>query len=74
VVAEDEAAAFELVAACRTLGELAIDAPRAAAGWVAWLERAGFTIERPFVRMRRGACGAPGVPKRQFAIAGPEFG
>jgi GNAT superfamily N-acetyltransferase len=71
VVAEDEAAAFELVAACRTLGELAIDVPHAAAGW---LERTGFTIERAFVRMRRGACGAPGIPERQFAIAGPEFG
>jgi predicted N-acetyltransferase YhbS len=73
IVAEDEAAARDLVAACP--GEdIAIDVPRSASGWMAWLEGAGFTIERPFLRMRRGENRSPGIPARQFAIAGPEFG
>src|SRR5262249_48860077 len=73
VVAKDEAAARALVASCH--GEiLAIDAPRAAAGWLAWLEQGGFAIERPFLRMCRGDNRSPGTPERQFAIAGPEFG
>jgi hypothetical protein len=73
VVADDEAAARELVA-CRGGEDVAIDVPRSAAGWVAWLEGSGFTIERPFVRMRRGESGSPGIAAHQFAIAGPEFG
>jgi predicted N-acetyltransferase YhbS len=73
VVAENEADARTLVASCP--GEtLAIDAPRAATGWLAWLEQAGFAIERPFLRMCRGENRSPGIPARQFAIAGPEFG
>lgn len=73
VVADDEAAARTLVASCP--GEnVAIDVPRSAPGWIAWLEAAGFTIERPFLRMCRGENRSPGIPARQFAIAGPEFG
>jgi GNAT superfamily N-acetyltransferase len=73
VVAEDEAAAQDLVASCPG-EELAIDVPRSARTWTAWLEEAGFTIERPFLRMRRGTSPSPGIPALQFAIAGPEFG
>jgi GNAT superfamily N-acetyltransferase len=39
-----------------------------------WLTQAGFAIERPFLRMHRGALAAPGQPSRVFAVAGPEFG
>jgi hypothetical protein len=39
-----------------------------------WLESTGFRIERRFLRMRRGENVSPGIPERQFAIAGPEFG
>jgi GNAT superfamily N-acetyltransferase len=73
VVADDEGAARELVGCCSGDG-IAIDAPRAAADWLAWLEGAGFAIERPFLRMQRGENRSPGVPACQFAIAGPEFG
>jgi GNAT superfamily N-acetyltransferase len=73
VVAEDEAVARDLVGCCPG-EEVAIDVPRAAADWLAWLEGAGFTIERPFLRMRRGENRSPGIPTQQFAIAGPEFG
>jgi GNAT superfamily N-acetyltransferase len=71
VVADDERAARELVAACRTGADLAIDVPRTGEPW---LERAGFTIERPFLRMRRGGDRTYGIAEQQFAIAGPEFG
>ena len=76
VVAESAAAAQRLVAHClpRHSGAVAIDVPQHSPEWIAWLERAGFVMERPFLRMRRGGNATPGEPARQFAIAGPEFG
>ncbi len=50
-----------------------IDAPDSAPGWLSWLEFAGFTEERPFIRMHRGA-GAKPLSPRVYGIAGPEFG
>jgi GNAT superfamily N-acetyltransferase len=73
VVADDEAAAQDLVASCPG-EELAIDVPRSVPAWTARLESDGFTIERPFLRMGRGTSPSPGIPALQFAIAGPEFG
>jgi hypothetical protein len=77
VVAEDSGTARALVAFC--LSELdgkrvAIDAPRLDFEWLAWLGSNGFVEERPFVRMFRQSHAHPGVPARQYAIAGPEFG
>ena len=77
VVAEDASIAGNLVARCRAgqPGEkLAVDAPRLVPEWIAWLEAAGFATERSFLRMCRGQAECPGLPARQFAIAGPEFG
>lgn len=77
VIAEDVALAGSLVARCSIVhpGErLAVDVPRFAPEWIAWLESAGSAIERPFLRMSRGQAQRPGCPARQFAIAGPEFG
>lgn len=77
VVAEDEAAARELAAACLAetpAGAVALDVACACGPWSAAL---GFRVERPFLRMRRGAAAAGGAPARglrEFAIAGPEFG
>jgi GNAT superfamily N-acetyltransferase len=73
VVAADEEAARELVAACPG-EEFAIDVPRSSPEWMRWLEEAGFVIERPFLRMLRGENRSPGIPARLYAIAGPEFG
>ncbi|ULQ52929.1 GNAT family N-acetyltransferase [Flavihumibacter fluvii] len=42
--------------------------------WVLWLESLGFTEQRDFMRMFRGPNRFPGIPKKQFAILGPEFG
>jgi GNAT superfamily N-acetyltransferase len=76
VVAENAAAAQDLVAYCLAAGSgtIAIDVPRHSTEWIAWLEAAGFRVERPFLRMRRGEHDSPGLPVQQFAIAGPEFG
>ena len=77
VVAEDASVARDLVARCigeHRGDELALDAPRSAAEWIAWLESVGFIAERPFLRMCRGQAPSPGLMVRQFAIAGPEFG
>ena len=75
IVAACAEVARELAAGClsRQTGErVAIVVPRRNAAWIAWLESIGFAVERPFVRMYRGE--NAGLPERQFAIAGPEFG
>jgi GNAT superfamily N-acetyltransferase len=53
--------------------EVAIDVPGLDEGWIEFLRSVGFVEERRFVRMfLRG--GQPGMPERQYAICGPEFG
>ncbi len=42
--------------------------------WKAWLTSIGFLEQRPFFRMYLGRNRYPGVPQKQFAILGPEFG
>ncbi len=74
VIAESADVAAALVSQCRVDGPVAIDVPRDRAEWVRWLESVGFTVERPFLRMRRGGYAECGEPSRQFAIVGPEFG
>lgn len=76
VVAGNAAAAQDLVAYCLASGggTIAIDIPRHSTEWIAWLESAGFRVERPFLRMRRGDPDFRGLPLQQFAITGPEFG
>jgi GNAT superfamily N-acetyltransferase len=77
VVADDEAAARMLVAGClsgQPGGKVAMDVPQSKPQWTAWLESAGFVVERPFLRMCRGEAPHPELAARQFAIAGPEFG
>jgi len=77
VVAEDAVAARDLVARClagQPGTELAVDVPRFSPEWTGWLESVGFTVERLFLRMRRGHWPYPGLAAHQYAIAGPEFG
>lgn len=42
--------------------------------WKDWLISLGFEEQRPFYRMYRGLNRFPGIPEKQYAIAGPEFG
>jgi predicted N-acetyltransferase YhbS len=77
IVAESAAIARDLVMRCLSIeagNRLVVDAPLAAVEWMEWLQSSGFEIERRFLRMRRGENYSPGLPDRQFAIAGPEFG
>jgi ribosomal protein S18 acetylase RimI-like enzyme len=77
VVAAEEDAARRLLSAClaRNRGrQFSLDTPRHSPSWSRWLESVGFVEERSFVRMFRGSNAWPGIPSRQFAIAGPEFG
>ena len=39
-----------------------------------WLTSLGFTEQRKLIRMYRGKNAWPGIPAKQFAILGPEFG
>lgn len=76
IVADSPAVARELVSHCiarHPAKMFAFDVPSDAPEWVSWLNSAGFTIERPFLRMCRGKAPACGVPGMQFGIAGPEF-
>lgn len=77
VIAPDPETARQLVSYCLVAQHgkrFAMDVPRHSPDWIAWLESAGFAIERPFLRMCRGRLPDAGAPERQFAIGGPEFG
>jgi hypothetical protein len=42
--------------------------------WVAWLASVVFCEQRLLTRMYRGSNLFPGIPEKQYAILGPEFG
>ena len=76
LVARDEPTARALAAACLSAHpnrSFIIDTPLRAS-WVEWLESDGFTLQRPFTRMRRGDRPPRERADQIFAIAGPEFG
>lgn len=77
VVANNMSIAQELVSAA--LGNCAgqpviLDVLHHQPQWLVWLFSTGFTEQRPFIRMYRGENNFPGLPEKQFAITGPEFG
>src|SRR5262249_61822 len=77
VIAEDQDTAKQLVAACLSdqMGRsFILDGARHDREWTRWLESIGFREQRPFIRMFRGENLDPGLPEKQFAILGPEFG
>jgi GNAT superfamily N-acetyltransferase len=51
-----------------------LDVNHADKEWLSWLHQLGFTEQRNFMRMFRGNNTNPGIPEKQFAILGPEFG
>jgi GNAT superfamily N-acetyltransferase len=76
LIARDAATARALVAAAMHAepgGRVVLDVPADRTDWLASLEAMGFTVQRPLVRMFRGSR-PPGLPARQWAIFGPEFG
>lgn len=77
VIAKDVAIAKELVSAALSNcnGELVVlDVTHFNTEWMEWLKVIGFTEQRPFIRMFRGSNRYRGMPEKQFAILGPEFG
>lgn len=53
---------------------IVIDALSKDQEWISWLNSVGFREQRALIRMYRGTNAWPGVPEKQFAILGPEFG
>lgn len=76
LVASDEAEAIRLLTAAlsATEGPVLIDVVEGRAAVEAHLARAGFTRERPYLRMAHGRATPFGKEFRLFAIAGPELG
>lgn len=77
VVANSITQAKQLVAAalnnCNTKPVI-IDALLHNSQWVDWLKDIGFVEQRTFTRMYKGVNRYPGIPEKQYAIAGPEYG
>lgn len=77
LVAHNTADAIQLISAAlqNCVGSpVILDAPEQAIEWVSWLSTLGFAEQRPLIRMVRGSNVFPGLPQKQFAILGPEFG
>jgi ribosomal protein S18 acetylase RimI-like enzyme len=77
VVAEHPEVAHQLLAHClpgQDGKDFALDVCELTPEWIAGIEAAGFQQERTFLRMRHGESEHQGLPEKQFAIAGPEFG
>ncbi|MDO1449990.1 GNAT family N-acetyltransferase [Rhodocytophaga aerolata] len=51
-----------------------VDVPAQAHQWLDELKTAGFTTQRPFIRMHLGTLKNAGNPGMSYAIAGPELG
>jgi GNAT superfamily N-acetyltransferase len=77
VVAEDQTTARQLLSAClrqQRVKRFILDAAHYEADWRVWLESIGFSEQRPLIRMFYRGNPYPGLPEKQFAILGPEFG
>ena len=70
----------DAVALCRAAMQsiagqaVVLDVPASQEAFLAWLREVGFVKQRSLTRMVLGTNSAPGIPGKQFAIAGPEFG
>lgn len=77
IVAADLETARALLVACLAgaIGRRVIlDAPEHSPEWLGLLASLGFREQRPFIRMYLGENRHAGLPRRQYAIAGPELG
>lgn len=76
VVAATEQQAIDLLARALPAlpGALFIDVPDRCTALLGWLQDQGFALARKFTRMALGRAAPFGLPERQFALAGPEFG
>lgn len=77
VISEDIDTAIQLVSAAlrNCIGsQVVVDALHHTPEWIHGLTSIGFYEQRPLIRMFRGTNTWPGIPEKQFAILGPEFG
>jgi GNAT superfamily N-acetyltransferase len=77
VVSQDlEAAIHVLSAALQNCAEqqIILDVVDHHGEWKKFVSSLGFVSMRPLTRMYRGTNAFPGIPEKQFAILGPEFG
>jgi GNAT superfamily N-acetyltransferase len=76
VIAQDHDCAIQLVSAAlrNCSGPVILDVLQDKGEWLRWLPSIGFVEQRQLTRMYRGPDPGPGVPAKQFAILGPEFG
>lgn len=75
IVADNTDEAIQLASAAfnNIKGAVALDVMKGSA-FQQWLSSIGFTEQRELIRMYRGKNNYPGIPEKQFAILGPEFG
>lgn len=76
VIAENVSSAINLASAAiiNASGPVILDIPHHTPEWNNWISSIGFTEQRPFIRMFKGTNRYAGIPKKQFAILGPELG
>jgi hypothetical protein len=77
VIAQNNDIAKELVSAALyncTGQPVILDAMHFNPEWMTWLEAIGFKEQRHCICMYKGPNQFPGIPEKQFAIMGPEFG
>jgi ribosomal protein S18 acetylase RimI-like enzyme len=77
VVATSADAGIRVIEALVTASEgqmIFWDVPDENTAAIAWAEQHGFAVQRPLTRMFLGENLAPGDPRKQFALAGPEVG
>lgn len=76
LLAPDTATARALLEAalCTIDGPVYLDLADRHANLLPWLQSRGFAFQRPFTRMIRGLCEAPGDPAPIVLVAGPELG
>jgi len=74
VASDVETAAALVSSALHPERTFILDVPHHSPEWLTWVREAGFTEQRPFIRMHLGEHRYPGQPEQLFAVAGPEFG
>ena len=77
VVAENTTEAIQLLSAALRVQEekpVVMDILDHTSEWRSFVSSVGFVVLRPLLRMYRGSNEYAGIPKKQFAIVGPEFG
>jgi hypothetical protein len=77
VIAHRQEGAEQLVASClrgKAGQRFILDPLHFSSEWLEWLSQAGFVHQRPFTRMYLGDNLYPGIPQKQWAVFGPEFG